>query len=210
MGRFLEISYARDLMAPSIFDGTISLTTCFVDVRTGAKRGWSFPAGVGPIENSAPLVDDTAYVACWGALVWWDVTKCDSRRAVMLAPAKTEGASTPASHIPRAAPAVFEGVVMVGADDGDCHAFATTDGKRRWKFSTGGPVRSSPSVAAEDGLVYFGSHDGNLYALEVASGKKQWHLTLDGPIASSPSIHDGVIYVGSEIGVVYALEGEPQ
>ncbi len=33
----------------------------------------------------------------------------------------------------------------------------------KWKFETGGSVRSSPALA--EGMVFFGSDDGHLYAL---------------------------------------------
>ena len=43
----------------------------------------------------------------------------------------------------------------------------TSDGSLRWKYETGGWVKSSP-VLGPDGAVYFGSHDGYLRCLKVA------------------------------------------
>jgi len=41
-------------------------------------------------------------------------------------------------------------------------------GNERWKFETGGEIRSSP--AAGDGVIYFGSRDGFLYAVGGGAG----------------------------------------
>ena len=39
-----------------------------------------------------------------------------------------------------------------------------------WKFATGGPVESSPSVAGD--FVYFGSGDGRLYAANALATRR--------------------------------------
>ena len=41
-----------------------------------------------------------------------------------------------------------------------------------WKFQTGGPITSSPAVAA--GMVFVGSADGYLYAVNATTGTKMW------------------------------------
>jgi outer membrane protein assembly factor BamB len=59
-------------------------------------------------------------------------------------------------------PAVANGVVYVGADDGKLYAFDAVRGSELWTATTGGAVDSSPAVA--NGMVYVGSNDGKLYA----------------------------------------------
>ncbi len=69
-------------------------------------------------------------------------------------------------------PAVANGVVYVGSDDGDLYAFSAGGAtgcsgtpkacKPLWSGATGGQVYSSPAVA--NGVVYVGSYDGKLYA----------------------------------------------
>jgi outer membrane protein assembly factor BamB len=49
----------------------------------------------------------------------------------------------------------------VGCNDGALYAVDTRSGKKRWEFTTGGPVESSVS----GGMVIFGSGDWNLYAV---------------------------------------------
>jgi outer membrane protein assembly factor BamB len=59
-------------------------------------------------------------------------------------------------------PAVANGVVYVGSDDGNLYALNARTGVKLWSYATGGAVFSSPAVA--NGVVYVGSDDGNVYA----------------------------------------------
>ena len=67
-------------------------------------------------------------------------------------------------------PAVSDGCVFVGCNNGDLYALNESNGDELWNYTTGGWVGSSPAVA--DGVVYFGSRDGNLYALNAAKRRK--------------------------------------
>jgi eukaryotic-like serine/threonine-protein kinase len=125
-------------------------------------------------------------------------------------------------------PAVVDGVVYVGSNDGRLYAIDEATGSLKWKFATGARIASSPAV--EDGVVYFGSYDGNFYAVDAATGKVRWkfknagerryaatHLhgtlpageTMPDPLdvyLSSPAVWKGVVYFGSGDGNVYALD----
>jgi eukaryotic-like serine/threonine-protein kinase len=125
-------------------------------------------------------------------------------------------------------PAILNGVVYVGSNDGNLYAIDQQTGLQKWKFSTEARVTSSPAVA--DGLVYFSSYDGNFYAVDVASGKQRWkfriagerryagtHLhgsvpegeTMPDPFdfyLSSPAVWNSAVYFGSGDGNVYALD----
>jgi len=72
-----------------------------------------------------------------------------------------------------------------------------------WEYTTGGLVRSSPSVA--DGKIFFGSDDNKVYCLDT-DGNKLWSYTTGGAVSSSPAVVDGRVYVGSDDGYVYCLE----
>jgi len=61
-----------------------------------------------------------------------------------------------------AAPAVANGVVYVGSQDGTIYALLADSGAELWSFPTGGPILSSPAVV--NGVVYVGSNDSNVYA----------------------------------------------
>jgi outer membrane protein assembly factor BamB len=113
-------------------------------------------------------------------------------------------------------PAVANGVVYVGSNDGKLYAFAAgcaTGGGTCtpiWKGTTGGAIDSSP--AAVGTRVFVGSSDGKLYAFKVGCGtggatcSPLWTATTGGSIQSSPSVDSGVIYVGSDDGKLYAFD----
>jgi outer membrane protein assembly factor BamB len=110
-------------------------------------------------------------------------------------------------------PAVADGVVYVGSDDGKLYAYevgcASGGGTCTplWTGATSGT--SSPAVA--DGVVYAGSVDGklNAYSVGCASGggtcTPLWTATTGDALYSSPVVADGVVYVGSMDGNLYAF-----
>jgi outer membrane protein assembly factor BamB len=125
-------------------------------------------------------------------------------------------------------PAIIDGVVYVGSNDGNLYAIDQQAGAKKWAFQTGARVASSPAV--DHDLVYFASYDGNFYAVEAATGKVRWkfrnagerryaatHLhgslplgeTMPDPFdvyLSSPAVSNGVVYFGSGDGNIYALD----
>jgi outer membrane protein assembly factor BamB len=73
-----------------------------------------------------------------------------------------------------------------------------------WTVLTGGPIVSSPAVAA-DGSVLVGSHDGKLWAI-ARDGTFRWSYATGDIIFSSPAVaHDGTIYIGSDDDHLYAV-----
>ncbi len=72
--------------------------------------------------------------------------------------------STPTSGAHSASsPAVADGKVYFGLDDGYIYALDALNGDLIWSYKTDGPVQSSPAIS--DGLLFIGSADGNLYAI---------------------------------------------
>ena len=100
-------------------------------------------------------------------------------------------------------PAVANGVVFVGSDDGNLYALNASTGAKLWSFATGSSVYSSPAIA--DGVVYVGSDDFNVYALNASTGAKLWSFATGFYVDSSPAVANGVVYVGSWDSNVYAL-----
>jgi outer membrane protein assembly factor BamB len=75
----------------------------------------------------------------------------------------------------------------------------------KWRYPTGGAVRSSPAIAA-DGTVYVGSDDHYLYAFDP-NGTLKWRYPTEDAVRSSPAIAaDGTVYVGSDDHYLYALD----
>jgi len=74
----------------------------------------------------------------------------------------------------------------------------------RWKFTTGGGVVSSPSVAY--GRVYFGSQDKNVYCVDARDSKLLWTFETGARIKSSPAVVNGKVYIGPDDGNIYCLD----
>jgi outer membrane protein assembly factor BamB len=76
---------------------------------------------------------------------------------------------------------------------------------RRFTFSAGFDIKSSPAVAT-DGTVYFGSDDNKVYAVNP-DGSLKWSRATGGDVQSSPAVGvGGVIWVGSDDDKLYALD----
>ena len=111
------------------------------------------------------------------------------------------------------------GVLYVGNDAGDLYAL-NADGKQRWKFSTGRPIKARPAVI--DDAVYVASDSGHLYRLDKSTGKERWRAPIDGgsperiardkeesrwDIYGSSVVSDGEsVFVGSRDKFLYALD----
>jgi serine/threonine protein kinase len=77
-------------------------------------------------------------------------------------------------------------------------------GKYRWSFNTGAPIRSSP-VLAGNGSIYIGADNGILYVLNP-DGRENWNFRTRASILSSPTLdREGNVYIGSNDCHLYAL-----
>jgi outer membrane protein assembly factor BamB len=125
-------------------------------------------------------------------------------------------------------PAIADGVIFIGSNDGSLYAIDQDTGTKKWAFTTGSRVPSSPAVAG--GVVYFGSYDGYFYAIDAATGKLKWKFATPGerrysgthlhgsvPLGeampdpfdvylSSPAVWSGAVYFGSGDDNIYALD----
>ena len=75
-----------------------------------------------------------------------------------------------------------------------------------WKFSTGGPIKSSPVVV--DGVAYFGSNDRHIYAVDVETGKERWKVGAADVVTGSAAVTGGTVYIVDEAGYLYALDAK--
>ena len=90
--------------------------------------------------------------------------------------------------------------LYVGSDDGNLYAIDAASGDLVWKYKTGGPVTSSPTL--DNGMLYFLSGDSYVYALHSADGSLAWkyQATPDGQpttYGSNPTVHSGVVYLNT-------------
>lgn len=100
-------------------------------------------------------------------------------------------------------PAIADGVVYVGANDGKLRAFNAKNGKRRWSADTGAEILAEPLVHA--GKVYTANGLGIVSAYTTA-GKKLWSFFASDAVYSSPVIAEGKVIFGCNDGELYALD----
>jgi outer membrane protein assembly factor BamB len=93
-------------------------------------------------------------------------------------------------------PAVVNGVVYIGSQDGNLYALDASNGLQLWSAPVGASF-SSPAVA--NGVVYVGGEDAAVFAINAATGAVEWSTqTVGDYVDSSPAVANGVVYVGTE------------
>ena len=111
------------------------------------------------------------------------------------------------------------GLLFVGNENGAVHAIGR-EGKVRWKFETGKPIRAQPKALG--GHVYVHSDSGYLYKLDIGNGAEVWRARVDhgseprlptnqektrwDRYGSSVAAHGTHLYVASRDKNVYALD----
>jgi outer membrane protein assembly factor BamB len=114
-----------------------------------------------------------------------------------------------------APPAVYDGVVYVGSDDGHVYAANVADGSRRWRTSVGGYVRAGVAIGL-DGRVVVGTYGPSprIVALDRHTGAIVWSVAVPGGpptaewgVASSALVdRDGRFAIGIPNGQLWVLE----
>ena len=146
--------------------------------------------------------------------------------ALLAFAACSDGDSAPSEAEPLAGewPTVGQNLARTGVNPAETLLTRETAGDlvMKWKFQTGGPVASSPTVATVDlaegpeRLVFVGSYDGFFYAIRASDGTEVWryevkpHLGISyGAIASTATVAvvDGEqrVYFGAGM-TLYALD----
>lgn len=119
----------------------------------------------------------------------------------------------------RATPVVRDGIVYVGASNGQFHAVRASDGVAVWTWKDTHPI-DGVATATED-AVLFVDRRLDLICLDRASGALRWRVALHDSIlagapvpenatfnrrVSTPLAEGGVVYAGSSDGGLYALD----
>jgi outer membrane protein assembly factor BamB len=58
-------------------------------------------------------------------------------------------------------PAIVNGRVYIGSNDGRFYVLDAATGAKLWEFNAGAPLSASPAIA--EGRIVIGSQDGKLY-----------------------------------------------
>lgn len=102
-----------------------------------------------------------------------------------------------------ASPAVANGVVYVGAEDGTFIALNANTGKTLWTTSLGynNAIITAPLVY--HGTVFVEGDNTGLFAFDAQTGKRLWFAPSD-PYTGSPAVAYGLVYVVEGIGAIQA------
>ncbi len=105
-----------------------------------------------------------------------------------------------------ASPAVTDGVVYVGSDDGAIYAIdAAKGGDPLWLFATGSAGVHSPIIAGDQ--VFFAA-GASITSLNRQNGKVVWQYPVGDVVTTEPVVLDGYLYVGDKNGYFYAITGD--
>lgn len=102
-----------------------------------------------------------------------------------------------------AAPAVADGTVVAGSEDGNLYALDVVDGSERWRFEAGIEIAGTPALL--DGTVYAGTagwDDFRVYAIDLERGTERWMVETEGTINTALTAVDGE---GTDERSVFAL-----
>jgi outer membrane protein assembly factor BamB len=100
-------------------------------------------------------------------------------------------------------PAVADGVVYVGANDGILHAFEAKTGKDLWAADTGAEILAEPLV---DGDKVYSANGLGVVSAYTRAGKQVWTFTAGDAVYSSPVMAEGKVIFGCNDGWLYALD----
>lgn len=161
------------------------------DSFMNVKKIWEYHSGANVISTPASVDGKIIFGNSKG-----DIEAISEKDGTKLWSYKTQGGifSSPAS---------FHNSIIVGSGDSNIYCL-TSEGKLKWKVSTGASVLGSPIV--KDGKVYIGGSDGKFRAIDAENGNIIWTFTgIGGAIVSKPLIYKDQIYFGAWDKNLYAL-----
>ena len=112
-------------------------------------------------------------------------------------------ATLPSSSV-SSSPAVDNGRVFFGLDDGSVTALNETDGKAIWRVVPGGSAAIRNALAVAYGRVYVGSAN-RFFAVDEKTGATAWTFNTGNLNTTSAVVNNGVVYFGTGRGNVYAV-----
>ena len=101
-------------------------------------------------------------------------------------------------------PAVDDGKLFVGDDQGTLSCYNLDDGTLLWTFRSDRRIVGTPAVAS--GVVVFGSADKNIYGLDAQNGRCLWTVTASEPVLGAVTIENGIAYIGSSDRIFRAID----
>jgi outer membrane protein assembly factor BamB len=103
----------------------------------------------------------------------------------------------------RSSPALADGRVVFGADDGAVYALDEQTGKLVWRFDTDHAIVAPVTVA--DGSVLFGNLAGLFVSVDAATGTLQWSVSLGKSIYAGAAIAGELALIGTTDGFFFGV-----
>jgi outer membrane protein assembly factor BamB len=189
-----------DPMRGHVYVGAYDGRIYAVDHETG-KRVWSTKLG-DYIGSSPTLYDGIVYIGVEMREPAGYIVGVDAETG------KEVFRSGKLGNHPHSTPTVDpgSGSIIIGENDGYLYCYWMGNQTERWRFKTGGSIKSTPSV--NDGLAYITSWNGCLYAINITTGKSKWSFNSGVSSMSSPTVdpETGLVYFGNHAGYLYAVE----
>ncbi|HET7293698.1 MAG TPA: PQQ-binding-like beta-propeller repeat protein [Vicinamibacteria bacterium] len=179
--------------AEALFVGSDDGECIAVDLLAGAVR-WR--ARLGQVVRSSPLpVGDRVVVG---------VVEAKGAGGLAALDAKGKPVWKAKMQAVFSSPALVDGRVVVGSDDGSLHAVDLDKGSIAWSVALSGKVRATPTVAAD--AVYAADFGGRLSARKASDGSSLWSAELGAPLYSSPCVGDELLVLGANDGVIHGVD----
>lgn len=106
----------------------------------------------------------------------------------------------------RSSPALSDGILVVGCDNGTIYALNSKTGSLKWKVKTNASVFATPVI--EDEKVYIGSADSIFYALDLYNGSVIWKFQGSVPFYQTAATDGENVVFGASDGQFYCLDAE--
>jgi eukaryotic-like serine/threonine-protein kinase len=90
-----------------------------------------------------------------------------------------------------------------GGTDGNVYGLDAVTGNKKWQFTTGGEIWSTPAIA--NNTLYIGSFDKKIYAVDIPTQTKKWEFTTGATNIAPPLVFEGLVYAGSLDRSIYAI-----
>ena len=106
----------------------------------------------------------------------------------------------------KAAPLAYNGMIYVGANDGEFYALNAKTGKLEWKYNAGAEILTSAAVWKD--RILFGDGHGKFHAL-TPQGQELWSVDIGAAVYSSPVVDDeGNVFFGNQAAELCAVRAE--
>jgi len=201
-----------------IFVGDDSGTLNALDANSGKILWQKNLVGNGEIHSSPAYADGLIFVGTEGDARYQERPQNPSSMFALNPSTGEIVWQFPIDYVPdrvnliHAAPAVSEGIVYFGSENGWFYALRAKDGNLIWKkeLATGRDmVGTSAAAGLGYGKVFVSLWSGKFLALDQKTGETVWEFSYEGNgTDSSPVVADGQVCLGAHEGYFYCLNAE--